>query len=103
MYAQVHNEKMVKFIKEKNQETDYMVSNCAGAQLIGVSGIADGKKIVTWIGGGKQLQIDYPNLISSKRFADYFCRRWQVSFFKWEFSQLHFLFRVIRKINLGRT
>lgn len=62
MYAQVHNEKIVDFIKAKNQETDYIVSNCAGAQLIGKSGIADGLKIVTWIGGGKQLQKDYPNL-----------------------------------------
>lgn len=62
MYAQVHNEKIVNFIKEKNKETKYTVSNCAGAQLIGKSGIADGHKIVTWIGGGKQLQIDYPNL-----------------------------------------
>ncbi len=63
MYAQVHNDKIVEFIKRKNQETDYTVSNCAGAQLIGASGIADGKKIVTWIGGGKQLKIDFPNLI----------------------------------------
>ncbi len=62
MYAQVHNEKIVEFIKEKDQETKYTVSNCAGAQLIGASGIADGKKIVTWIGGGEQLQKDYPNL-----------------------------------------
>lgn len=62
MYSQVHNEKTVNFIKEKNKETEYTVSNCAGAQLIGKSGIADGHKIVTWIGGGKQLQIDYPNL-----------------------------------------
>lgn len=62
MYAQVHNEKIVDFIRTKNQETEYIVSNCAGAQLIGKSGIADGYKIVTWIGGGKQLQIDYPNL-----------------------------------------
>lgn len=63
MYAQVHNQKIVNFVKEKNNETKYTVSNCAGAQLIGASGIADGKKIVTWIGGGKQLQIDYPNLL----------------------------------------
>ena len=63
MYAQVHNDKIVNFIKEKNKETKYTVSNCAGAQLIGASGIADGKKIVTWIGGGKQLQKDYPNLL----------------------------------------
>lgn len=62
MYAQVHNEKIVNFIKEKNKETEYVVSNCAGAQLIGKSGIADGHKIVTWIGGGEQLQKDYPNL-----------------------------------------
>lgn len=62
MFAQVHNEKIVDFIREKNKETQYTVSNCAGAQLIGASGIADGQKIVTWIGGGEQLQKDYPNL-----------------------------------------
>lgn len=62
MYAQVHNKNLVGFIKNKNKETEYIVSNCDGAQLIGASGIADGHKIVTWIGGGKQLQIDYPNL-----------------------------------------
>lgn len=56
MYAQVHNNKIIDFIREKNEETKYTVSNCAGAQLIGASGIADGKKIVTWIGGGTQLQ-----------------------------------------------
>lgn len=63
MYAQVHNPAIVKFIQEKDKETEYTVSNCAGAQLIGASGIADGKKIVTWVGGGKQLHIDYPNLL----------------------------------------
>jgi len=62
MYAQVHNERIVDFIREKNSETEYTISNCAGAQLIGASGIADGKKIVTWIGGGEQLQKDYPKL-----------------------------------------
>ncbi|WP_299114167.1 DJ-1/PfpI family protein [uncultured Winogradskyella sp.] len=62
MYAQVHNKKMIDFIKRKNEETKYIVSNCAGAQLIGASGIADAHKIVTYIGGGNQLQKDYPNL-----------------------------------------
>lgn len=62
MYAQVRNEKIVNFIRERNKEAEYVVSNCAGAQLIGKSGIADGKKIVTWIGGGEQLQKDYPKL-----------------------------------------
>lgn len=63
MYAQVHNDKILNFIKAKNRDSKYIVSNCAGAQLIGASGIADGHKIVTWIGGGEQLQKDYPNLI----------------------------------------
>ena len=62
MHAQVNNKRIIDFIREKNQETEYIVSNCAGAQLIGKSGIAKGHKIVTWIGGGEQLQEDYPNL-----------------------------------------
>jgi transcriptional regulator GlxA family with amidase domain len=62
MYAQIHNPKIVNFIKEQNNSTKYTVSNCAGAHLIGESGIADGKKIVTWIGGGEELQKAYPNL-----------------------------------------
>lgn len=62
MHAQVNNKKIIDFIRNKNQEAEYIVSNCAGAQLIGKSGIADGHKIVTWIGGGTQLQKDYPNL-----------------------------------------
>jgi putative intracellular protease/amidase len=62
MYTQVHNPKIVDFIKKQNEHTQYTVSNCAGAQLIGASGIADGKKIVTWIGGGEELQKKYPNL-----------------------------------------
>jgi len=62
MYAQVRNKEIIEFIKEKNKETKYTVSNCAGAQLIGKSGIADGHKIVTYIGGGEELQRDYPNL-----------------------------------------
>ncbi|WP_375559764.1 DJ-1/PfpI family protein [Bernardetia sp. OM2101] len=62
MSLQVKNKNLVEFIKNQNQNTDYTVSNCAGATLIGESGIADGKKIVTWIGGGKDLQKNYPNL-----------------------------------------
>ena len=62
MYAQVHNERIVDFIRRKDKEAEYIVSNCAGAQLIGESGIADGHKIVTWIGGGEELQKTYPDL-----------------------------------------
>jgi transcriptional regulator GlxA family with amidase domain len=63
MYTQVHNPAIVEFIKARNEETTYTVSNCAGALLIGASGIAEGKKIDTWIGGGAQLQKDYPGLL----------------------------------------
>ena len=62
MHSQVNNPKIIDFIKAKDKETKYTVSNCAGAQLIGAAGIADGHKIVTWIGGGAQLQKDYPKL-----------------------------------------
>jgi len=60
--SQVHNKNTVKFIRKKNEETEYTISNCAGAQLIGAAGIAKGHKIVTYVGGGKQLQKDHPQL-----------------------------------------
>ena len=63
MSAQVKNTHLVEFIRAQNQHTVYTVSNCAGAHLIGASGIADGKKIVTWIGGGAELQEAYPQLM----------------------------------------
>lgn len=59
----VKKEELLEFIKSQNNYTDYTVSNCAGATLIGETGIADGKKIVTWIGGGEELQKNYPNLL----------------------------------------
>lgn len=52
MSLQIKNKNLIAFIKSQNNTTKYTVSNCAGATLIGESGIADGKKIVTWIGGG---------------------------------------------------
>ena len=63
MDGQVNNPDVIDFIRKKNVETDYVVSNCAGARLIGESGIADGHRIVTWIGGGEDLQRDYPRLL----------------------------------------
>lgn len=63
MQAQLSNKRITDFIKLQNTFTDYTVSNCAGAQLIGASGIADGKRIVTYIGGGRELQKDYPALL----------------------------------------
>lgn len=63
MQAQLRNKRITDFIRQQNTFTDYTVSNCAGAQLIGASGIADGKRIVTYIGGGRELQKDYPALL----------------------------------------
>ncbi|MCB9226471.1 MAG: DJ-1/PfpI family protein [Chitinophagales bacterium] len=62
MTLQVKNKNLVNFIQAQNSNTKYTVSNCGGATLIGESGVADGKKIVTWIGGGEDLQKNYPNL-----------------------------------------
>ncbi len=63
MTSQINNKELVEFIKDRNNYTNFTVSNCAGATLIGESGIADGRKIVTWVGGGVDLQKNYPNLI----------------------------------------
>lgn len=62
MSLQVKNTPLVDFIRSQNAHTEYTVSNCGGATLIGESGIADGRQIVTWIGGGIDLQKNYPNL-----------------------------------------
>lgn len=62
MEPQVNNKDIVQFIKQQNENTDYTMSNCAGAHLIGESGIADGREIVTYIGGGIDLQKNYPEL-----------------------------------------
>lgn len=58
----VRNGDIVTFIKKQNVSSDFTMSNCAGAQLIGESGIADGRRIVTYIGGGQDLQQKYPAL-----------------------------------------
>jgi transcriptional regulator GlxA family with amidase domain len=63
MSLQVKNSNLVNFIRSQNSNTKYTVSNCAGATLVGESGIAKGKKIVTWIGGGDALQKTYPDLL----------------------------------------
>ena len=53
---------LVNFVKEQNEKTEYTASHCSGAFIIGESGVADHKKIVTYVTGGKLLQKDYPNL-----------------------------------------
>ncbi len=62
MTEKVKDARIVDFIRQQNPNTEFTMSNCGGAQLIGESGIAKGKKIVTYIGGGKDLQDAYPEL-----------------------------------------
>ncbi len=62
MAETVKDSQIVDFIKQQNDHTDFTMSNCAGAMLIGESGIANGKKIVTYIGGGDDLKKSYPGL-----------------------------------------
>ncbi len=62
MTETVRNGEIVRFIKTQNVNSEFTMSNCAGSQLIGESGIADGHRIVTYIGGGKDLKEKYPAL-----------------------------------------
>jgi len=59
---QTSDKALVNFVKEQNKSTDYIASHCAGAFLIGESGIADHKEIVTYVTGGASLKENYPNL-----------------------------------------
>ncbi len=59
---QTSDEDLVNFVKSQNQTTDFIASHCAGAFLVGESGIADDKNIVTYVTGGEILQQEYPNL-----------------------------------------
>ncbi len=59
---QTSDKDLVEFVKAQNKTTEYVASHCAGAFLIGESGIADHKEIVTYVTGGDYLKADYPNL-----------------------------------------
>jgi transcriptional regulator GlxA family with amidase domain len=59
---QTADKKLVEFVREQNKTTDYIASHCAGAFLIGETGIADNKKNVTYVTGGESLKASYPNL-----------------------------------------
>ncbi|WP_298532894.1 DJ-1/PfpI family protein [uncultured Algibacter sp.] len=60
---QTTDKKLVEFVKKQNKTTDYIASHCAGAYLIGETGIADNKEIVTYVTGGESLKSEYPNLL----------------------------------------
>ncbi|MGH2665615.1 DJ-1/PfpI family protein [Flavobacterium sp.] len=60
---QTKDPELINFIRQENKTTDYMASHCAGAFMLGESGVADGKQIVTYCSGSKNLQKEYPKLV----------------------------------------
>ncbi|MEX0662383.1 MAG: DJ-1/PfpI family protein [Balneolaceae bacterium] len=60
---QVRDIALINFIKKQNDTTEYIASHCAGAFMLGESGVADKKEIVTYPSGSTKLQTDYPDLL----------------------------------------
>ena len=60
---QTQDPALIGFIREQGKSTEYIASHCAGAFMLGESGVADNKKIVTYCSGSEKLQHDYPRLL----------------------------------------
>jgi transcriptional regulator GlxA family with amidase domain len=56
------NKDLTEFIQKQAQSASWMVSNCAGAFLLGQAGVLDGKKATTWPGGEKYLKEAFPKI-----------------------------------------
>ncbi len=56
------NKGLIAFIKKQARSATWMVSNCAGAFLLGQAGVLDGKKATTWFGGEKYLKEAFPKV-----------------------------------------
>jgi transcriptional regulator GlxA family with amidase domain len=53
---------LIGFIKKQASYASWMVSNCAGAFLLGAAGVLDGKKATTWFGGEESLKEAFPEV-----------------------------------------
>ncbi len=60
---QTNDKVLIDFIKEQNKTTEYIASHCAGAFMLGESGIAENKEVVTYCSGSETLQQQYPKLL----------------------------------------
>ncbi|QDT96626.1 DJ-1/PfpI family protein [Gimesia aquarii] len=58
----LEDQTIVNFVRKSGQDAEYLASNCAGAFLLGKSGLANNRKIVTYIGGGMELRKAFPKL-----------------------------------------
>ena len=61
--AQIKDQELIRFIREQNEQTEYTASHCAGAFLLGESGVAYGSRLVTYCGGSESLQKAYPKVL----------------------------------------
>lgn len=60
---QTQDKEIIDFIRKANETTDYTASHCAGAFMLGESGVAEDRQIVTYCSGSQKLQQDYPRLL----------------------------------------
>jgi transcriptional regulator GlxA family with amidase domain len=59
---EIHNEKIIEWIKERMQSIHLMASVCTGAFLLAEAGLLDGKQVTThWIDSDR-LEKEYPNI-----------------------------------------
>ncbi|QDU10198.1 DJ-1/PfpI family protein [Gimesia aquarii] len=58
----LEDQTIVNFVRKSGQDAEYLASNCAGAFLLGKSGLANNRKIVTYVGGGQVLRSTFPKL-----------------------------------------
>ena len=54
------NERLNAFIQKQEQAAEWVGSACAGAFILGASGVLDGKQATTWFGGENRLQAQFP-------------------------------------------
>ena len=54
------DEKLNAFIQKQEQSAEWVGSACAGAFILGASGVLDGKQATTWFGGETRLQTQFP-------------------------------------------
>ena len=65
------NEKVIAFVKNQGKKVKYLASNCAGAFILGEAGLIDGRKVVTYVGGGESLQKRFPKALVQDEFKNH--------------------------------
>lgn len=58
----VENKKLINFIQAQSKNAEWLASNCAGAFILGASGVLDGHEATTYSGGHEELQKAYPKI-----------------------------------------